>query len=167
MKNETSSQTLEPKRVSESFAKLENLVLPPDTNYHNTIFGGNVMAYADKIASISAMRHCRQAVVTVRSDSFEFHAPIRVGSAIIVESRVFCAHRTSMEVFVKIESEDLMTGEKTVTSKAYLTMIAIDENGKPTPVPPVIPETEDDKKHYHLAMERYNARKRNKKHDNF
>lgn len=160
MNKEESNPSLEAKKVSESFAKLENLVLPPDTNYHNTIFGGNVMAYADKSASISAMRHCRQAVVTVRSDSFEFHAPIRVGNAIIVESRVICAHRTSMEVFVKIESEDLMTGEKTLTSKAYLTMIAVDDNGRPTQVPPVIPETDDDKEHYRLAMERYNGRKK-------
>lgn len=151
---------LESKTVSQSKAKLVDLVLPPDTNHHGTIFGGKVMAYADKIAAIAAMRHCRKPVVTVRSDSFEFHAPIKSGEAICVEANVVCAHTTSMEVFVKIESENLLTGEKKLTSKAYLTMIAVDEENKPSPVPKVIPETEEEKHHYQLAMERYKSRKK-------
>lgn len=149
-----------PKKVSESRAELVDLVLPPDTNHYSTIFGGKVMAYADKIAAIAAMRHCRQPVVTVRSDSFEFHAPIKAGEAIRVEASVICAHRTSMEVFVKIGSENLITGEKKLTSQAYLTMLAVDENGRPSPVPPIIAETEEEKTHYQLAMERYEARKK-------
>lgn len=149
-----------PKKVCESRAELVDLVLPPDTNHYSTIFGGKVMAYADKIAAIAAMRHCRQPVVTVRSDSFEFHAPIKAGEAIRVEASVICAHRTSMEVFVQIGSENLITGEKKLTSQAYLTMLAVDENGRPSPVPPIIAETEEEKKHYQLAMERYEARKK-------
>ncbi|WP_050615041.1 acyl-CoA thioesterase [Bacillus testis] len=154
------TETLTPKKVSESKAELVDLVLPPDTNHHGTIFGGKVMAYADKIAVISAMRHCRKPVVTVRSDSFEFHAPITAGDAICIEASVVCAHRTSMEVFVKVHSEDLLTGETKMTSQAHLTMIAVDENNRPTPVPQVIPETEEEKQHYQFAMERYEARKR-------
>ncbi|MGM9925563.1 MAG: acyl-CoA thioesterase [Bacillus sp. (in: firmicutes)] len=154
------NEDFQPKKVSESRAELVDLILPPDTNQHGTIFGGKVMAYADKIAVISAMRHCRQPVVTVRSDSFEFHAPIKAGEAIFVEACVVCAHRTSMEVLVKVQSENLLTGEKRLTSQAYLTMIAVDENGRPSPVPPLITETEEEKELYELAMERYNARKR-------
>ncbi|MGN1400839.1 MAG: acyl-CoA thioesterase [Bacillus sp. (in: firmicutes)] len=147
------------KKASESRAELVDLVLPPDTNHHKTIFGGKVMAYADKMAAISAMRHCRKPVVTVRSDSFEFHAPIKSGEAICIESKVICAHRTTMEVFVKVQSENLMTGEKKVTSEAYMTMIAVDENGRPSPVPKVIPETEEEKHHYEISIKRYSERK--------
>ena len=119
--------------------------------------------YADKLAVISAMKHCRKPVVTVRSDSFEFHAPIKAGEAICVESKVICSHRTTMEVYVEIHSENLMTGERKLTSSAYMTMIAIDDEGRPSVVPPVIPETEEEKYHYNLAMERYNARKLDKR----
>lgn len=151
---------LEPKTVRQSHSTLVDLVFPPDTNHFRTIFGGKVMAYADKIAAIAAMRHCRKPVVTVSSESFEFHAPIKAGEAICVEASVICAHRTSMEVFVKIESENLLTGEKKLTSKAYLTMLAVDDENKPSAVPKVIPETEEEKHHYQLAMERYENRKR-------
>ncbi|MEH6942637.1 acyl-CoA thioesterase [Bacillus sp. JJ722] len=160
IEKERTFSKFKPKKVSESKAELVDLVLPPDTNHYSTIFGGKVMAYADKIAAIAAMRHCRQPVVTVRSDSFEFHAPIKAGEAICAEASVICAHRTSMEVFVQIFSENLITGEKKVTSQAYLTMLAVDANGRPSPVPPIIAETEEEKKHYQLAMERYKARKK-------
>ena len=150
------------KTVSQSKAELIDLVLPLDTNMHGTIFGGKVMAYADKIAAISAMRHCRMPVVTVRSDSFEFHAPIKIGEAICIEAMVICAFSTSMEVLVKIHAEHLLTGKKTPTSQAYLTMIAIDENSKAVKVPPIIPVTEEEKEHYRLAMERYQIRKSKK-----
>ena len=116
----------------------------------------------DKIAAISAMRHCRMPVVTVRSDSFEFHAPIKIGEAICIEAMVICAFSTSMEVLVKIHAEHLLTGKKTPTSQAYLTMIAIDENSKAVKVPPIIPITEEEKEHYRLAMERYQIRKSKK-----
>ncbi|CEG30849.1 acyl-CoA thioester hydrolase [Peribacillus simplex] len=96
------------------------------------------MAYVDKIACISAMRHCRKPVVTASSDSFDFLAPIKTGDAINLEAYVTCAHRTSMEVFVKVERENLLTGEKQLTARAFLTMLAIDEEGKPTNVPQVI-----------------------------
>lgn len=151
---------LQPKTVSESKAKLVDLVLPSDTNHYGTIFGGKVMAYADKVAAIAAMRHCRKPVVTVRSDSFEFHAPIKAGEAITVEASVVCAHRTSVEVMVHIQAENLITGDKHATSNAYLTFIAIDDNGKPSPVPPVVPETEEEKEQYQMAMERYKFRKK-------
>lgn len=162
MIDHNTNESLEPKYVKESRSKLVDLVFPNDTNQHQTIFGGKVMAYADKIAAISAMRHCRKLVVTAKSDSFTFHAPIKAGEAICVEASVICAHTSSMEVFVEIHSENLLTGEKKLTSKAYMTMIAIDEEGRPSPVPPVIPQTEEEKYHYNLAMERYNARKKDR-----
>ncbi|MBT2664544.1 acyl-CoA thioesterase [Bacillus sp. ISL-4] len=124
------------------------------------MFGGKVMAYVDKIACISAMRHCRKPVVTASSDSFDFLAPIKTGDVINLEAYVTCAHRTSMEVFVKVERENLLTGEKQLTARAFLTMLAIDEDGKPTNVPQVIPETEEDKQQYVEAQVRYFERKK-------
>ncbi|MCF7620898.1 MULTISPECIES: acyl-CoA thioesterase [Bacillaceae] len=147
-----------PTQQSRTF--LTDLVFPPDTNHHNTIFGGKVMAYVDKIACISAMRHCRKPVVTASSDSFDFLAPIKTGDAINLEAYVTCAHRTSMEVFVKVERENLLTGEKQLTARAFLTMLAIDEDGKPTNVPQVIPETEEEKQQYVQAKARYIERKK-------
>ncbi|ASS93998.1 acyl-CoA thioesterase [Peribacillus simplex] len=146
--------------TQQSLSFLTDLVFPPDTNHHNTIFGGKVMAYVDKIACISAMRHCRKPFVTASSDSFDFLAPIKTGDAINLEAYVTCAHRTSMEVFVKVERENLLTGEKQLTARAFLTMLAIDEDGKPTNVPQVIPETEEEKQQYIQAQARYIERKK-------
>lgn len=148
------------KPVRESRTYLTDLVFPPDTNHYHTIFGGKVMAYVDKIACIAAMRHCRMPVVTASSDSFDFLAPIKTGDAINLEAYVTCTHCTSMEVFVKVERENLLTGEKQLTSRAYLTMLAVDDNGKPTPVPQVIPETGEEKRQYEQAKERYINRKK-------
>ncbi|MGE7782065.1 acyl-CoA thioesterase [Peribacillus sp. NPDC097264] len=145
--------------VQQSRTFLTDLVFPPDTNHHNTIFGGKVMAYVDKIACIAAMRHCRKPVVTASSDSFDFLAPIKTGDAINLEAYVTCAHQTSMEVFVKVERENLLTGEKQLTARAFLTMLAIDEDGKPIPVPQVQPETEEEKRQYVQAQARYIERK--------
>lgn len=144
--------------VQQSRTYLTDLVFPPDTNHHNTIFGGKVMAYVDKIACIAAMRHCRKPVVTVSSDSFDFLAPIKTGEAINLEAYVTWTHRTSMEVFVKVESENLLTGTKQMTARAYLTMIALDDQGKPTLVPSVIPETEEERLQHEKAKERYELR---------
>lgn len=150
---------VEIRTVSQSRTYMTDIVFPPDTNNHNTIFGGKVMAYVDKIACIAAMRHCRETVVTVSSDKFDFLAPIKTGEAIILEASVICAYNTSMEVFVKVESENLLTGERKLTSRAYLTILAVDENGKPTSVPKITPETEKEKLQYEEAQKRYNLRK--------
>ncbi len=140
------------KKASASKTVLTDIVLPPDTNNHGTIFGGNVMAYIDRVASICAMRHARTRVVTASSDSLDFIAPIHLGEAIQVEGYVTYARKTSMEIYVKVEAENLLTGEKRLTATAYLTFVALDENGKPTPVPPVIPETDEEIYQYERAV---------------
>jgi acyl-CoA hydrolase len=154
---------LQGKKTSESRTVLTDIVLPPDTNYHGTIFGGNVMAYMDKVASIAAMRHCRSQVVTASSDSLDFLAPIRTGEAICLEGYVSWTHNTSMEIYVKAEAENLLTGERRLTSQAYLTFVALDENNKPIEVPPVLPETEEERWNYRTAKDRYEIRNRRRK----
>ncbi|GAE24423.1 acyl-CoA hydrolase [Halalkalibacter wakoensis JCM 9140] len=149
---------MEGKKASESKTVLTDLVLPPDTNYHGTIFGGNVMAYIDKVASIVAMRHSRAMVVTASSDSLDFIAPIKTGEAICLEGFITYTRNTSMEVFVKVEAEDLLKGERRLTATSYLTFVALDGDGKPKTVPPVIPETEEEKWHWEGAAERFQQR---------
>ena len=149
---------MKPKPTSESRAVKTAIILPPDTNNLGTIFGGKVMAYIDDMAVLSAMRHSRMTVVTASTDSVDFLHPIRSDHAICLESFVTWTHKTSMEVFVKVVGEDLRTGKRTVCATAFLTSVALDDQGNPHPVPGVIPETELEKRLYDTAPERARIR---------
>ena len=142
------------KRARESLVVKSALISPPDANNLGTIFGGKVMSYIDDVAALSARRHCRMIVVTASTDSVDFLRPLKVGQAIHLEAFVTWTNNTSMEVFVKIMGEDLWTGERFVGATAFLTFVALDKDGKPHPVPPVIPETEQEKKLFDTAPER-------------
>ena len=109
------------------------LVLPPDTNHLQTIFGGKVLAYIDEIADIAAMKHSKTAVVTASIDSVDFVSSARVGDVLELEAVVTSTGRTSMEVFVSVHSMNLLTGETKLTTESFLTMVAMDSNNKPTP----------------------------------
>jgi len=130
------------KSVRESRAVKASIVLPPDTNHHGTMFGGKVMAYIDDLAAISATRHARMPVVTASTDSVDFLHPVRNGESVCLESFVTWTHKTSIEVFVKVVAEDMLSGERNVCTTAFLTFVAVDKEGNPQPVPAVIPETE-------------------------
>ncbi|MDX8045263.1 acyl-CoA thioesterase [Gracilibacillus sp. S3-1-1] len=151
------------KYIKETRAVKVSHVLPLDTNNHGTLFGGKLMSYIDDIAAISAMRHARSLVVTASTDSVDFLAPIRVGSAVCLESFVTWTGTSSMEIFVKVLAEDLLTGERTIAATAFQTFVAVDEQGKPIPVPNVVPETEEEKYLHETAKERVEARKRRRK----
>lgn len=145
-------------KVSQSRTTKAMLVLPPDSNALGTMFGGKVMSYIDDIASISAFRHSRQQIVTASTDSVDFLNPINVGHMICMESFVTWTHKTSMEVYVNVISEDLKTGKRRVCASSFLTFVAIDENGVTQTVPPIIPETEFEKELHRTAPERYKRR---------
>jgi acyl-CoA hydrolase len=113
------------------------LVLPPDTNHMGTIFGGTVLAYIDEIAAIAAMKHCKKAVVTASINTVNFLSSAKVGDILTLEAFVLSVGNTSMKVYVKVECHNLETDEKRLTTTSTITMVAIDENGKPTPVPKV------------------------------
>ncbi|MDN7245333.1 acyl-CoA thioesterase [Planococcus shenhongbingii] len=134
------------------------LVLPPDTNHMGTIFGGTVLSYIDEIAAITAMKHSGKAVVTASIDTVNFLSSARVGNVLLLEGVVISTGRTSMEVYVKAECQNIETGEKTLTTTAILTMVAVSEDGKPTPVPGVVPETENEKQLFQSAQERKQRR---------
>ncbi|WP_338753324.1 acyl-CoA thioesterase [Bacillus sp. FJAT-52991] len=138
-------------------------VLPPDTNHHGTLFGGKLMAYIDDIASITATKLARKPVVTASTDSVDFLKPIRVGDAVTLEAMVSYTGTTSMEVFVKVLSENLLTGESSVAALSFLTFVALDENGKPVTVPEVVPESKEEKWLNETAVNRAGHRKARKK----
>ncbi|RNF39837.1 acyl-CoA thioesterase [Planococcus salinus] len=134
------------------------LVLPPDTNHLGTIFGGTVLAYIDEIAAIAAMKHSKGAVVTASIDTVNFLSSAKVGNVLILEGVVISTGRTSMEVYVKAECQSIETGAKTLTTTAILTLVAVDGNGKPTPVAGVSPETDAEKQLFKSAQARKDRR---------
>jgi acyl-CoA hydrolase len=139
---------------------MTEFVLPNDANPHGTILGGKVMHWMDLAAAISAYRHCRKPVVTVCVDTVRFLHPVKVGEVMLFEAVVTRAFRTSVEVAVEVKSENLLTGERKKTCSAYLTFVAIDEQGRPTPVPELRPETDDEKQRYSEAGRRRDYRLR-------
>ncbi len=113
--------------MSQSRTIQTHLVLPPDTNHHDTIFGGKVLSYIDEIAAITAMKHCRNAVVTASIDSVDFLSSARVGDVLELEAVVSFTGRTSMEVYVRVQSMNLLTSETKLTTESFLTFVAIDK----------------------------------------
>lgn len=152
----------ETKYCKESFVVKTSNVFPPDTNSHGTLFGGKLMAYIDDVASIAAVRHSRSAVVTASTDSVDFLHPIHEGSSVCLEAFVTYTGRTSMEVFVKVIAEDLLTGKRNICALSFLTFVALDKDGKPKPVPKVIPRSEEEKMLHESAKERAETRKKRK-----
>lgn len=133
------------KPCSNSLTVKTSYVMPPDTNTYGTLFGGKLMAHIDDVAAIAAMRHARKTVVTASTDSVDFLSPVKEGDSICVEAFVTWTHKTSMEVFVKVVKEDLLSGDRIVCSTAFLTFVAIDKAGRPVSVPTVYPETKQEK----------------------
>ena len=145
---------LEGKPVRESQSDYSELALPNDVNALGNILGGKVMHLVDLAAALAALRHARRPVVTAAVDSLEFLHPVHVGEFIVLRSSVNRVFRTSMEVGVHVETENLTTGQKLHTCTAYLTFVALDENGKATLIPPLIPETVEENRRYQEAGER-------------
>lgn len=128
--------------MSYSKANQTRLVLPPDTNHHHSIFGGRVLAYIDEVAAIAAMKHSQGEVVTASFDSVDFVSSAYAGDVIELEAMVTGTGRTSMEVYVRVVSRNVKTGAKKLTTESFVTMVAIDEEGKPKEVAGVEPEND-------------------------
>ena len=132
--------------MKQSLAIQENIVLPGDTNTHDTMFGGLLMKHIDETAAISARRHCRGSVVTASNDGVHFHRPIQRDDIVILESYVCSVGRTSMEIFVKIMTESSGADQDCeIAAISFLTFVALAPDGKPTEVPLVQPESEEEK----------------------
>jgi len=153
---------LEPKPVSASRAEFNHLVLPGDTNALGTIFGGRIVEWLDIGAAIVASRHCRRTAVTASIDELHFLAPVKLGQIVILKASINYVGRTSMEIGVRVESEDPHTGERRKTATAFLTFVALDETGHPTQVPPLILETDEDRRRNREGQKRAQGRKERK-----
>jgi len=144
--------------VDDSRTEMTELVLPQDANLLGNILGGRVMHLIDIAGAIAAHRHCHRQVVTASVDHLDFLNPIHLGELIVLEAQVNRAFHTSLEVGVEVYSEDSTVGARKHTTKAFLTFVALDESGKPAPVPPLIQRTSEERRRYREAGERRKAR---------
>jgi acyl-CoA hydrolase len=147
-----------PKPVRESRVETTEIVLPSHTNQLGTIFGGQLMAWIDIAGSIAAARHAGSVCVTASIDALQFVAPVRLGEHVCIHASVNYAGRTSMEVGVRLESEDPRSRARTHVATSYLTFVAVDDQRKPRPVPPALAETDEEKRRYRDAEVRRASR---------
>lgn len=138
---------------TETRCEMTFIVMPEHLNALDSVFGGQVMSWIDVCAGVSAQRFCRNIAVTASMDHLSFQAPIRKGDVVVVQSQVNWAGRTSMEVGVRVESEHLHTGARTHTSTAYVTMVALGDDGRPCNVPTLEPGSDLERRR-HLAAQR-------------
>ena len=146
------------KAVKESQHETSEIMMPQDANVLGHVFGGSVLSMMDKCAAVAAFRHARAACVTASIDRVDFREPIHVGDLVVMKASVNFAGRTSMEIGVRVESEDLITGHRRHTNSCYLTFVAIDRNGRPIEVPQVVAESPDEQRRYEAARERRRRR---------
>jgi len=149
----------QPRAVCESISEMAEIVLPNDANPLNALLGGRLMHWIDLAGALAAHRHSRQWVVTASIDHMDFLVPVRVGDLVILRSSVNRVFHTSMEVGVKVWVENYRAEERKHVSSAYLTFVAIDAARNRVPVPPVIPETADEKRRYEDAARRREIRR--------
>lgn len=146
------------KPVCDSAHVSSELVMPQDANILGHVFGGAIMSMVDKAAAVAAFRHARANCVTASIDRVDFREPIQVGELVSCLASVNFVGRTSMEIGVRVEAEDLITGVRRHTNTCYLTFVSIDHHGRPMPIPLVLPETPDEIRRYEAAQRRRRRR---------
>ncbi len=146
------------KRPSESTMATARLMMPTDANIVGNVFGGAIMRYMDEIAGIVAWRHAGRNCVTASIDRMDFYAPVYVGNVLILKATVNYVGTTSMEVGVRIEAQDPTTRKTTHTGSCRLTFVGLDEKGKPTPIPKLLPTTLEEKRRFKEALARRKLR---------
>src|SRR5678816_3587012 len=146
------------KTVRESQHETSELMMPGDANNLGHVFGGVILAMMDKTAAIAAFRHSRASVVTVSIDRVDFREPIHLGDLVVMKASINYVGKTSMEVGVRVEAEDMLTGNRRHTNSCYLTFVAVDRNGRPLEVPELVPESPDELRRNAAAAERRRRR---------
>lgn len=142
------------KTAKESYTVTTEQVLPNDTNPIGTLFGGRLMQWMDVTAGIAAHRHCNRVCVTASVNNVSFDIPVKIGDIVTLEAKVSRAFKTSIEAHVDVWVETYESGERKKCNSAILTFVAVDDNGNPVQIPPVIPETEEEQKRYDGALRR-------------
>lgn len=149
---------MEGKRVEESRIVLTQLMNVTDANILGNVHGGMIMKLCDEAGGMAAVKHARQPVVTVAVDSMHFHSPVRIGDLLTVTAEVTWVGRTSLETRVVATAENVLTGEVNHTNTAFFVYVGLDQHGRPSPVPPLIPETKVEKRRFAEAQERQKER---------
>lgn len=144
--------------VKESQHETSEIMMPGHANNLGHVFGGVVLAMMDKTAAVAAIRHSRSACVTASIDRVDFREPIHLGDLVVMKASVNYVGRTSMEVGVRVEAEDLQSGNRRHTNSCYLTFVAVDRSGRPVEVPALKPESPDETRRYEAALERRRRR---------
>jgi len=142
---------MEERSCHDSEATMTELMMPHHANVLGNVFGGVILSLVDRVAAVAAMRHARRSCVTVSVDKVDFKEPIRIGEMVTACARVNYTGRTSMEVGVKVEAENIITGDKRHTNSCYITFVALDEQGRPAPVPQIVPQSEDEQRRWERA----------------
>jgi acyl-CoA hydrolase len=145
---------MEPRPVSRSHAVLVHSLGPTDANIRGSVHGGVIMKLCDEVAGIAGVRHSGGRVVTAGMDRMTFNVPIEIGELLTLRASVNAAWRSSMEIGVRVEAERLATGESRHTNTAFLTMVAVDDDGRPREVPPLLCETEEERRREAAAQTR-------------
>ena len=154
---------LNAKTPEESKAEMTVRMFPSDANPSGNVFGGEILKQIDLIAGLVAQRHARTNTVTASIDRVNFLKPVYVGNALILNARLTYVHRSSMEIEIRVEAEDLMTGTRTLTNTAYVTVVALGNDGKTIGVPPLLLKTDDDKRRFEEGEQRMMQRLRERK----
>jgi len=148
----------DPRAPSQSRSRSSYNTHPDLANVHGTVFGGHILSWIDEMGAMTAVRHCRRAVVTVLIDAVEFRAPIHIGDFALVEATITRAWTTSMEIRVTVDAESPLSGEQRRAAEAFVTFVAVDEQSRPQPVCPVAPQTPQERALYEGAEARRQAR---------
>jgi acyl-CoA hydrolase len=156
---EIRESSMQPRNVAESQSEMAEVVLPNDANPLGNLLGGRLMHFIDLAGAMAAHRHSRSYVVTASMDHIDFVAPVQVGDLLILKSSVNRAFKTSMEVGVKVYVENYITSTSRHVASAYLTFVAVDQHGTKLPVPPIVPETAEERERYEQALRRREIRK--------
>jgi acyl-CoA hydrolase len=144
--------------VRQTVHETSQIMMPQHSNALGHVFGGVILAMMDVAASVSAVRHARMTCVTASVDRVDFREPIHIGDLVVMKSSVNYVGRTSMEVGVRVETENLLDGVRRHTNSCYLTFVAVDRNGRPVQIPPITPESDEEKRRFEAAKARRQRR---------
>ena len=163
MSNDTAKSEKSPE---ESHAEVILRMFPSDANPAGNVFGGEILKHIDMVAGIVAQRHSQSNAVTVSMDSVNFIKPVYVGNVLKLNARINYVHKSSMEIEVKAEAEDIVTGIRTITGTAFVTFVALDKDGRPTSVPKLVLKTDEDRAKFEEGRQRMQERLKNHKKQN-
>jgi len=151
------------KSPDETKAQVIVRMFPSDANPAGNVFGGEILKHIDMVAGIVAQRHAQSNAVTVSMDSVNFLKPVYVGNVLKFDARINYVHKSSMEIEVSVEAENIESGEETIAARAFVTFVALGKDGRPTSVPTLLLQTDDDRKKFEEGKQRMEQRIKNRK----